>query len=407
MISHNRHSDRDYSNHTFEDFLQDDFFISSVTSPNEESSAFWEDTLRNKKINEKDFEEAKAFLIKSASDINNLVSDEDISSLWNNISVSITRNKLKAKQRIRKRLYIAIGVAAGIAAIFMSIPFLKPDTQKLQEKEFLTYVDNNYPVSLDSLTDIQLVLLVRFDHKESSIVYDSAEIIISDKETIRKEPKSAAYHQLMVPKGRRSTLRLSDGTFLYVNSGTIVSYPVEFTEKTRTIYINGEAYLDVHHDTHHPFVVKTSQVDIQVLGTQFNVMAYDDDDNKQITLAEGSVKILSNDKDNGKGIILKPSEMYQYNNGKTNISKVDLIKYTSWKDGIYYFDSERLDAIMKRLSRYYGTSITFDDRIASLKCSGKMDLKDDLTDVLNGLAFSFPIKINNENENYHITRKQM
>jgi len=405
-----QHTEKDYSGYTSEDFLQDDFFISSVVSPKTESSEFWDALQKEGRINRKEFDTAKELLLDSVKENNNAVTDKDISSLWEDIQTTNQKNRKKKRSIFRKRLYIGTGIAAGIAALFMGIPFFSEEHQSQQEQEddLMQFVQKS-TTQIDNLADIQLVLseekIVQVKDKESDIIYDSTEIKIStNDEVLQKEPV-AVYNQLAVPKGKRSTLKLSDGTHLYVNAGTVVSYPSEFTGDKREIYVDGEIFINVSHDARRPFIVRTSEVDVQVLGTQFNVMAYSADANKQVVLSSGSVKILS--RNNEKDLILKPSEMYQYKNGNSEISKVDLIKYTAWVEGLYYFESERLDAVMLRLSRYYGRSITFDEKIASLRCSGKMDLKDNLTDILNGLSFSFPIKTEQNDGKYHITRDNL
>ena len=207
---------------------------------------------------------------------------------------------------------------------------------------------------------------------------------------------------MIVPKGKRSKLTLSDGTKLIVNAGTRVIYPIEFTAKKREIYVNGEIFIDVKHNEDKLFIVKTSDMDIQVLGTKFNVMAYESDADKQIVLTRGSVKILRNDKSDGA--ILKPSEMYEYHDGQAKVVKVDVAYHTSWVDGIYIYESQKLADVALRLSRYYGIDITCSEDSKNLKCSGKMDLKDDLAEILKGLSFSFPIQIEHTENKYNIKK---
>lgn len=406
----NLNSDKDYSKYTFDDFLQDDFFILSIVKPEDKSSEFWDNLLKEHKINEGEFLSAKRFLVNSIEENNNYNIELELSELWQDIQ-NTNRNNDDKRRYLKKRVYIAISVAACIAILFMGIPhlFVKPEIQK--SEDLMSFVQKN-SVQMDKISDIQLVLsddkTVLLKEKESDITYDSTQIKISSNEEVLEKEPTLIYHQLVVPKGKRSTLKLSDGTILYVNAGTVVSYPSEFDKDKREIYIDGEAFLDVHHDANRPFIVKTSDVDIQVLGTKFNVMAYSSDVDKQIVLASGSVKVLSKD-NTQKNLILKPSEMFQYNKDKQSgsILKVDIIKYTAWVNGLYYFESEKLDVVMKRLSRYYGQNISFDGNIANLRCSGKMDLKDSLTDVLHGLSFSFPINVGYNNGEYKITKKYM
>lgn len=393
--------EKDYSKYTFDDFLADDFFVSSIKNPDKKSLDFWNELIENNKLNTDIFYAAKGFL-ESIEDQNEPLADSDMSALWLKINQT---NKQNTPKSSIKRLYISIGVAASIAVLGLAIPFLMKD--KLQSgTDIISYVQKN-KVSRDNLSETQLMLsddnVIVFEDKDIDIVYDSVGIKASKQEISKQE--ISAFNQLLVPKGKRSRLTLADGTKLHINSGTRVVYPAEFSDKKREIYVDGEIFIEVSPDSKRPFIVKTSQMDIQVLGTKFNVMAYESDENKQVVLTSGAVSIIP--KSHLGDIKLTPSQMYEYLNGRETVKNVDVSKYISWIDGLFYFESERLDNIMLRLSRYYGVDILYNKDIADLRCTGKMDLKENLEDVLNGLSFSFPIKIESENNKYKITMKSM
>lgn len=404
----NKPSDKKYITFSFEDFLLDDFFVSSMISRDEEAILFWENLVRENKVQQKEFDAARRFIAESQRNIQNntSITDKDISNLWYRIENTNTESIRNSKRvRLKKQIYATFAAAACILIIFFTIPYFSKFHSDEKDDTLIKYATTR-PINIDSISDIHLVLsddkTILVADEESSISYDSTKIKISSAEEIEKE-NTITYNQLAVPKGKRSTLKLSDGTFMYVNAGTIVTYPSDFTGKKREIYVDGEIFIDVKEDRERPFIIKTSEMNIEVLGTKFNVTAYSTDDKKQVVLASGSVKVSSkNDKEK---IVLKPSEMYQYEKGNSNIETVDLIEHIAWIEGLYYFESERLDNIMLRLSRYYGKEISFDREIASFKCSGKMDLKDDLNEVLVGLSFSFPIDITLKNDKYNITRK--
>lgn len=402
------YSDEKYTNYLFEDFLLDDFFISYVIYPNKESSFFWNRLLKEGKVNLDEFQLAKDFVESYLNESEETVSEDELLDLWKRIHNTNKRNNNSKNNPFRKHLYIGLSIASSILLFVFIIPYLSKNYfPNKQEESIIQYVEAN-SINIDSVSDIQLVLsdkkIVNVTEKESDIIYDSTEIKISSKEILQKED-ATVFNQLAVPNGRRSTLKLPDGTHLYVNAGTVVTYPTEFAGDKREIYVNGEIFIDVKPDTKRPFIIRTSNIDVEVLGTKFNVTAYDSDENKQIVLVSGSVKILSrNDK---KDTIIKPSEMYQYSEGTSSVKKVDLVKYTSWVDGLYYLESEKLENVMHKLSRYYGVNINCDEKIVGLRCSGKMDLKDEIVDVLDGLSFSFPINIEYKNGEYYITSKNM
>jgi len=395
-----RYSNNDYSKYTFEDFLQDDYFISSVKNHNECSDLFWAEQIKENKINIEEFYSAKSFIQSIGTSYDKSITQTELSTLWDNITTS--NKKYRPKKHLRNLLFIGSSVAAIIIFIFIAMPYFTK-TKPTQGNDIMSFVRDNQKINSGG-SETQIILsdnkIVQLDEKESEIVYDSTEIKISQKGISKKE--LSAFNQLVVPKGKRSKLTLIDGTKMHVNAGTRVVYPIEFVGDKREIYVDGEIFINVAHDISRPFIVKTKDIDIQVLGTKFNVMAYENDANKQIVLANGSVKITS--KAQNKEAILKPSQMYDYNNGEGIIENIDISKYTSWVNGLYIFDSERLYIVLLRLSRYYDAEISCNKDIASLKCSGKMDLKYDLNDILKGLAFSFPINVQYESNKYNITK---
>lgn len=307
------------------------------------------------------------------------------------------------QRKKRKTLYYWFSGAASILLLFIAYQIYKPFTK--QESGLLDFVKTN-SLSVDSASkDIQLYVssdkLITIEEKEADIAYNTDSIQVTGKSLA--EVNTTEYSQLVVPKGKRSRLILSDGTILHVNSGTKVVYPNRFAGDIREIYVNGEVFLDVTPNNKQPFIVRTSAIAIRVMGTQFNVQAYEEDAETQVVLASGAVQITSN-VNSGK-IDLTPSQMYGYKAGQASVTRVDVEKYISWVQGMLYVEDERLDILMTRLSRYYGEEIIFDEGLVSQKCTGKVDLKNDLGEVLNGLTFSFPIKVERENGGYKVSTK--
>jgi ferric-dicitrate binding protein FerR (iron transport regulator) len=147
--------------------------------------------------------------------------------------------------------------------------------------------------------------------------------------------------------------------------------------------------MDVAKETDRPFHVKTSDMQIVVLGTTFNITAYESDDACSVVLVNGSVQVKS--KNGGKPHILKPNDMLTKQNDRINIKQVNASSFISWINGMYICDNENLKSIFLRLSRYYNVKITVDNDAAGLLCSGKLDLKDDITGVLDVLSSTAPI----------------
>ncbi len=167
------------------------------------------------------------------------------------------------------------------------------------------------------------------------------------------------YNELNIPWGKRLELVLSDGTHIHLNSGTSIKYPVKFIKgKNRQVFLEGEAYFDVAKDSLDSFVVSTGSVDVQVLGTIFNISAYPEDNDVNTVLVEGSVNLSSNALVE-YSLILKPG--YKATLNKTEeqifIDKVDTKLYTSWTEGKLIFKDVRFDDISKSLERHYNVTI--------------------------------------------------
>lgn len=401
--------EKDYALYTFEAFLQDDFFLSSMTHPDERSIAFWNDFQQTNPANLSAFNAARAFLqsyyMRSQ---HNPVAHEKLSSLW--CSILENTKKKNEKAHARKRLYLRIGaVAACVTTLLVASFFFTSRLSERMDDSLMVFVQQN-PVQIDNLFETQLTLstdrVVQVKERESEIVYGVEEIKVSTTQESLTREKRFAFNQLAVPKGKRATLTLSDGTLLCVNAGSVVSYPWPFTGEKREIYVDGEIFIRVAKDIDKPFIVRTSDVDVHVTGTEFNVLAYEEDREKRIVLANGAVKVRSR-KDKAHELVLIPSQMYCYDKqkGKGYVSTVELDKHIAWKEGAYLFESERLDVVMRRLSRYYGEKIICNTEIADMRCSGRMNLDENLLDILNGLAFSFPIHVTCENNIYLITSR--
>ncbi len=381
----------DYTRYSFKDFLQDDYFIRSVRYPEEKTVAFWQAYLKRQPANEKAYRSAKSFLETLVrEEEESAISTSEKQTLWKEI-ISINEGKKKARRQ--KILYFAgIGVAASLALlIIFMLPFLREGRFGLQEENILSFVEANKDTMQQESTTTQLLLsnkkIVTLEEEEAIITYDSSAIHTGEKQISKEEV--ASYNRLVVPKGKRSILTFSDGTKIWVNASTMLVYPAEFSSDKREIYVDGEIFLEVQPDKKRPFIVKTKEVDVQVFGTSFNVSAYESDPVMQVVLASGAVRVTS--RETKAEHQLHPSEKYEYVQGLGTVKKVNVYPYISWKDGLYIYDSERLDAIFLRLSRYYGKDIVCDSSIAALQCSGKLDLKDSFETLLQDIAYAVPI----------------
>lgn len=170
-----------------------------------------------------------------------------------------------------------------------------------------------------------------------------------------------AYNEIEVPWGTEFQLKLSDGTKIFLNSVSRVRYPVTFPKGERRIELEGEAFLEVAKDSARPFIVETQFVDVQVLGTKFNISAYGDDPSVMTTLVEGAVRVSS--EENGVEAVLKPSEQLVFDKEEktAEVRQVDVKYYTAWRDGWFRFQDVSLEDLMKVLMRWYDLEVVYAD----------------------------------------------
>ena len=188
----------------------------------------------------------------------------------------------------------------------------------------------------------------------------------------------AAFNTITTPRGRKYDILLADGTHIWLNAASSVSFPANFTGKERRVKITGEAYLEVAKETR-PFLVDIDgRSSLQVLGTSFNVKAYAGEPGIQTTLVEGAVKINDH--------ILRPlQQSLQTNNNFAVIDNVDVAPVLAWKNGIFYFNNADLPAVMRELERWYDITVVYQGRVPRRRFAGEIGRDLTLTQVLKGL----------------------
>ncbi len=195
-----------------------------------------------------------------------------------------------------------------------------------------------------------------------------------------------SFNEIEVPYGQMSKVNLSDGSSIWLNSGTTLKYPTAFNDEQREVFINGEAYFEVAKDESCPFVVTSNNFSVKVLGTSFNVTSYPDENTSNVTLVEGKIKLFSEEKK--WSAILKPGQSADLSEGEiTEISKVDTDFFTSWKNGKISFRQESFNSIASKLERWYNTKILFTDQsLKALKFSGTLIKNKPVDQVLKSIC---------------------
>jgi ferric-dicitrate binding protein FerR (iron transport regulator) len=202
-------------------------------------------------------------------------------------------------------------------------------------------------VQISKTADGQVVYTAATDSKESSGAIAVAQ-----------------YNTMETPRGGQFQLFLPDGTRVWLNAASSLKYPVDLgSAGERRVELSGEAYFEVAHNKDRPFRVITNRQVVEVLGTHFNVSAYNDEPNTKTTLLEGSVKVTGGD----KSAMLKPGQEVSLTD-HFKVSDVDTEEAVAWKNGYFRFDDERLETVMRKVSRWYNVDVVYRDN----------DVKDDL-----------------------------
>lgn len=199
---------------------------------------------------------------------------------------------------------------------------------------------------------------------------------------------------LSTEKGETYVITLPDQSTVYLNAASSLSYPASFAElKERRVELNGEAYFEVAKDAVHPFIVRTMDQEIQVLGTHFNVNSYRDELATKTTLLEGSVHIglLSNKMD--AGTVIKPGEQAYIQANRIYVNQVKAEDAIAWKNGYFRFNDETLEQAMNKIARWYNVRIEYqDESIKRKNVYGSLSRFSSIADVLNLLELTETVK---------------
>ncbi len=263
---------------------------------------------------------------------------------------------------------------------------------------------NDRPAQLSkTLVEIQPgssnAVLVLTDGKSVDLSSDLAQSLVEKDGTVienKKDELSYAgcsgknlrkvlLNTLIVPKGGEYNLVLSDGSRVHINSMSKVVFPVKFSGNIREISLEGEAYFEVAKDKSKPFIVKVKGVQVEVLGTSFNIKAYADDNHFYTTLVEGKVKLSAGDQ-SSEAYFLEPDQQAIYDSGSAGITiqKVDARQIVQWTTGRYSFTNQSLDEIMKTLSRWYDFDYRYEDEtLKQIRFEGGLNKYESISPILD------------------------
>ena len=251
-------------------------------------------------------------------------------------------------------------------------------------------------------SDATLILVdgkqININQKQANVTYsaDGSAVLVNDTAEMKQSITEEGFNQMIVPFGKRSNLILSDGTRVWVNSGSRLVYAPVFKGKSREVFLEGEAYFEVAKDEKKPFYVRTDAFKVKVYGTKFDVQAYQQNNEYNTILIEGKVSLQAN---NG-GILSSERFIFPDQKAMLSADKDDFLvtevanidNFIAWKEGYLIFKNEAFQSILKRVSRYYNINIELNEEMQIKRLSGKLDLKDDPERVLDGLSLISKIR---------------
>jgi transmembrane sensor len=199
-----------------------------------------------------------------------------------------------------------------------------------------------------------------------------------------------AYNTLTTKRGEQFPLVLSDGTKVFLNSASSITYPVAFNGTDRKVTVKGEAFFEVVHDAAHPFKVQVANEVVEDVGTSFNINAYEDEPLMKTTLVTGRAKIISKQ----QSVMLKPGQaaVSNHDSEKMVVKDVDVDQAIAWKNNYFLFDGDNLESIMRKVSRWYDVDVEFkDNSLKTLTFSGTISRFKNVSSVLKKMEWTGPV----------------
>ncbi len=395
-------------------YIDDESFIQWIFAPTEELEKQWTDYYkRANKRERKNIDEAKSVLLQFKSKRKEITEKEKL-DLFSAVLHKIERRE---KSRVLHLFHSHVVRYAAIAIVFFALGAILFYQRDNQPDDFLFAEELNETVSEG---DAKLIRYtgesIDLEKDKSTVAYSNDGLLVVNQDTIKsaptsKAPQQEALNQLIIPYGKNSEILLADGTKVYLNAGTRLVYPEQFTGSKRQVFLSGEAFFEVCHDPEHPFIVKTSDLSVEVLGTHFNVSAYPSDNIIETVLTEGKVVLQKNK----SGLFEKKTELvpnqlasFDKRTSESTLRFVDVENYVSWKDQILKFESSDLFHVLSKVERYYNIRFSYSDLpLKDILISGKLELQESQDELIARISRTASVDIVKTEENrYEIRNKE-
>lgn len=345
-------------------------------------------------LSNQDQDKLDAWYLHQASSSNLQLSEYELED-----SYELLKSKLPLQAEPKViRLWPRVAVAASIALLLGTgiFYFAKPKEQIIPVAEKAQEIAPGGTRGILTLSNGKQIILANISAKDT-IAKEGEEVTIKmgangvityiinpDADASKNNPN--AFNTLSTPTGGQYNIVLADGTKVYLNAVSSIKYPTQFNGDKRLVELDGEAYFEVAKNKNKPFIVKSDNQSIEVLGTHFNVHAYVNESVVKTTLLEGSVAVsFKNQKS-----ILKPGQQSNVSENftKIKIREVDTDEAIAWKNGRFKFDNADLKTVMRQLERWYGIKVEYRGDVSDVRFSGGTFMNKNLSEVLKVLELS-------------------
>ncbi len=301
-------------------------------------------------------------------EVNNLpeISEKEKQKQLNEVFSSLPVHHGPVRKIPLRRLIASAAAAMVLITLGLSLYYYKQQEVAPAEKQYAHDVKPGGNKAILTLADGRNITLDDADNgdiakqagvtitkrKDGQLVYQVVATSIEHLDT------TYPLNTITTPKGGQYQVRLPDGSKVWLNAASSLSYPMRFSKNERKVELTGEAYFEVVHNSKMPFKVKTADQLVEVLGTHFNVNAYPDETDSKTTLLEGSVKISQTRSNVSK--LLKPGEQAVVTNA-IEVKSVDTEQAIAWKEDLFMFNEDNLDHVMRMIARWYNVEVVFKD----------------------------------------------
>jgi transmembrane sensor len=380
-----------FLNHSLEQLLEEKSFVAWVL--HHENNQEWEKFLENNPDFRVTANKARKIILL-VRDHYEEMDEGSVFELWEKInsyhhSVVPKKKKISIPGKISWAASILLIISLGIFGYYYiankkaSYQFHSAIEPQAEDARMVLSTGKEIALKKDKST-------ITLDETANQVtVNDSIIDLTPESETGRQKVKM---NEVVIPYGKTSDLLLADGTRVWLNAGSRIAFPSKFSQETREVYLEGEACFQVTRNQEQPFIVKTGEVHVKVLGTHFNISAYPADQTIETVLLEGSIALESPKKFglSKKELIIQPNQKASYTKKfkefkVTNEPDADM--YIAWTYGWLKYHRESLGSVLKKVERYYNVEIQLPENYpGDDKISGKLDLKDSLEEVMIILA---------------------